>query len=205
VPEFQRELIITRAALLELKDEQQLVKDGYNLLDEKRIMLAQEVRKQLALLKELREQSRQAEKAARDALQSALRLHGLDELSVYPPVSAASDRLNLKRRRLLGIELLETQLTDEPVPGEAGAVNRTAEAHACALAYRAWRRVLIELAACSVNLRRLVREYIRTHRRAEAIENVLLPEIESALKMIDEQLESQDQEEAARVRQYRNR
>jgi len=33
---------------------------------------------------------------------------------------------------------------------------------------------------------------------------VLLPEIEAALKVIDEQLESQDQEEAARVRQYRN-
>lgn len=203
--EFQRELIITRAALLELKEEQQLVKDGYNLLDEKRILLAQEIRKQLALLKHLQDESSKAEETARAALQAALRLHGLDELSVYPPLSAAGDRLSLQRQRLLGLELIDARLQEAPVQAAANAVNPTPEAHACALAYRTWRTVLIELAACSLNLRRLVHEYIRTHRRAEALENVLLPEIDAAVSMIDDQLESQDQEEAARLRQYRDR
>jgi len=54
-----------------------------------------------------------------------------------------------------------------------------------------------------VNLRRLVQDYIRTERRAKAIENVLMPEIESSLKLIEEQLESVDQEEIARLRQRR--
>jgi V/A-type H+/Na+-transporting ATPase subunit D len=62
----------------------------------------------------------------------------------------------------------------------------------------------VELAACGVNLRRLVRDYVRTERRARAIENVLMPEIESALKTIDEQLEGMDQEEIARLHQRRN-
>ena len=59
------------------------------------------------------------------------------------------------------------------------------------------------IAVCSLNLRRLMREYVRTERRARAIENVLLPEIEWSLKYIDEQLELLDQEEVARVRQRR--
>jgi V/A-type H+-transporting ATPase subunit D len=58
-------------------------------------------------------------------------------------------------------------------------------------------------AVCSLNLRRLMREYVRTQRRAPAIENVLLQEIEWSLKFIDEQLEILDQEEIARVRQRR--
>jgi V/A-type H+/Na+-transporting ATPase subunit D len=58
-------------------------------------------------------------------------------------------------------------------------------------------------AVCSLNLRRLMREYVRTERRARAIENVLLPEIEWSLRFIDEQLEILDQEEIARVRQRR--
>ena len=58
-------------------------------------------------------------------------------------------------------------------------------------------------AVCSLNLRRLMQEYVRTERRARAIENVLLPEIEYSLKFIDEQLELLDQEEIARVRQRR--
>jgi V/A-type H+-transporting ATPase subunit D len=59
------------------------------------------------------------------------------------------------------------------------------------------------IAVCSVNLRRLMQEYVRTERRARAIENVLLPEIEHSLKFIDEQLELLEQEEVARVRQRR--
>ncbi len=61
----------------------------------------------------------------------------------------------------------------------------------------------VELAACCVNLRRLVRDYVRTERRARAIENVLMPDIESAIKIIEEQLEGMDQEEIARLRQRR--
>jgi vacuolar-type H+-ATPase subunit D/Vma8 len=58
-------------------------------------------------------------------------------------------------------------------------------------------------AVCSLNLRRLLRDYVRTERRARAIENVLLPEIEWSLRFVDEQLELLDQEEIARVRQHR--
>jgi V/A-type H+-transporting ATPase subunit D len=54
-----------------------------------------------------------------------------------------------------------------------------------------------------VNLRRLARDYVRTERRAKAIENILMPEIESSLKLIDDQLEGMDQEEVARLRQRR--
>jgi V/A-type H+-transporting ATPase subunit D len=199
VPE--RETPITRSAFLELKDERQLVKDGYNLLDEKRILLAQEIRRQLGELRQLREESRGIEESVRAALLAALLVHGLDELSVYPPLSAAGDSLSVTHRRLLGIELVEARLAEGAPQGGEGAANPTAEARGCAQAHLRWRKVLIEIAACSVNLRRLVREYVRTHRRAEALDSVLLPEIEAALRTIEEQLESQDQEEAARLRQ----
>ena len=47
---------------------------------------------------------------------------------------------------------------------------------------------------------RLIEEYRRTERRARALENVLLPEIDHSLKFIEEQLDAVDQEEAVRVR-----
>jgi V/A-type H+-transporting ATPase subunit D len=199
----EREVVVTRAAFLELKEEQALVRDGHTLLDEKRILLAQEIRQQLARLRQLRGRSGQAEAAAREALQAALLVHGLDELTVYPPLPAGNEPVTLKRRRLLGLELIEAHLEEGPEPGPVQAANPSREAHDCALRFRAWRGVLIELAAAETNLRRLVREYTRTHRRAEALENVIMPEIDTTLKMIDEQLESQDQEEAARLRQHR--
>ena len=52
----------------------------------------------------------------------------------------------------------------------------------------------------SGNLHRLSHEYRRTERRARAIENVLLPEIDQALKLIEDHLEALDREETVRVR-----
>jgi len=205
MPETPREISASRIALLELKDEQQLVQEGYTLLDEKRILLATEIQRQLAQFVALRRECTALLGEARTRTISAVSRHGLDELSVYPPLSPAEDRLNFRRSRLLGLELFNVhlQFSVHPLPGREQPVNPTPEARACAKAHRDWLARAVELAACAVNLRRLVQDYIRTERRAKAIENVLQPEIESTLKLVEEQLESIDQEEIARLRQRR--
>jgi V/A-type H+-transporting ATPase subunit D len=51
----------------------------------------------------------------------------------------------------------------------------------------------------------MARDYVRTERRARALENVILPEIEADIRFVDAQLESIDQEESIRVREARAR
>jgi V/A-type H+-transporting ATPase subunit D len=217
----ERELALTRIAFLELKDEQRLVQEGFKLLDEKRILLATEIHRQLQHFRLLKSASQTAEEAARAAFAAALNCNGLDELAVYPPLPLDDEALSITRSNLLGLPLLEAQLgkkaarPEEPMQTRSATsprddasqptahdqpVNPTPEALRCALAYRRWLALGVELAACSLNLRRLTREYVRTERRARAIENILLPEIDTALKFMDEQLESMDQEEIARLR-----
>lgn len=203
MPELQRELAITRVAFLELQDEQRLVQEGYQLLDEKRILLAAEIHRQLLRLHTLRSDWRAAESAARASVVAALDCHGLEELSVYPPRPMNSDRLNVTRSRLLGLELLAAKFAASPAQVTEQPVNPTPEARHCVRAHLEWLGLAVQYAACCVNLRRLAREYVRTERRARAIENILLPEIAAALKLIDEQLESMDQEEIARLRHGR--
>jgi V/A-type H+-transporting ATPase subunit D len=205
LPEGSREVTASRIAVLELKDEQRLVQEGYALLDEKRILLAAEIQHQLGRLVALRRECTALEKDALLRTQSAVGRHGLDELTVYPPLSLAGDRLSVRRSRLLSLELLNVHL-EIPVQltqQSAQPVNPTPEARACAKAHLDLLGRFVEFAACVVNLRRLVQDYIRTERRAKAIENVLMPEIEASLKLIEEQLESVDQEEIARLRQRR--
>ena len=203
MPDQQRQPVATRIAQLELKDEQRLVKEGYELLDEKRIRLVAEIRAQLGRLRRWRAEVRKAQEVAQGALIAALNRHGIDELSAYPTLSDDEGELKFARIRLFGLEILEAQwhaaaarLTEQPV-------NPSPEARDCARDYRTLLEPLVMTAVCSLNLRRLMREYVRTERRARAIENVLLPEIAWSLKYIDEQLEILDQEEIARVRQRR--
>jgi len=204
VPELS-EILVSRIALLELEDERRLAREGRDLLDEKRILLAAEIRRRLAEMRTLREDSRRAEQDAYGALRVALARHGLDELAVYAPLSAKDDRLELERSRLLGLELLRARMLAVAMRESEPPVHPTEEARACAAAFRAWLVPLAALAACSVSLRRLAREFVRTERRARAIENVLLPEVDSALKLIREELEDVEQEEIARVRHRRHR
>jgi V/A-type H+-transporting ATPase subunit D len=199
--EPQRKPAATRIAQLELKDEQRLVREGYELLDEKRIRLVAEIRAQLARLRRWQAEVRKAQESARGALIAALNRHGIDELSAYPALSADESELKFGRARLFGIEILEAQWHARAARATERPVNPSPEAQSCAREHRALLEPLVMIAACSLNLRRLTREYVRTERRARAIENVLLPEIESNLKYIDEQLETLDQEEITRVRQ----
>ncbi len=60
--------------------------------------------------------------------------------------------------------------------------------------------VAAELAAIGANIRRLTREYRRTERRVRALENVVLPEIREDLAMMEEHLDTAEQEEVIRVR-----
>ena len=205
MPEPRRELATTRVALLELKDEQQLVQEGYRLLDEKRILLAGEIRRQLAQLREHHREFAAAERAARAALEAALERHGLDGLAVHAPASFVPEALVVARSRLLGLALLEARLRPPvaPLPCGLAADAASAAARECARAFRELLARAVALAACELSLRRLTLEYVRTERRTRAIENILLPEIDAAVRLVEELLDGLDQEEFARLRAVR--
>jgi len=207
MPESRREVPTTRIALLELKDEQRLVKEGYSLLDEKRILLAAEIRRVLERLRIRRAQMTAGEEAARTAVVAALLREGLDGLAVHPPGSLAGLSLDVARSRLLGLQLIDASLEEQPSAAarqrrEASSGDAIAE---CIRTHRGLLASAVALAACCLSLRRLVREYVRTERRTRAIENILLPEINSLVKQLEEQLDGMDQEEFARLRQQRER
>lgn len=193
------ETVATRSAALALVDERALMRQGYQFLDEKRMLLAAEMLRALAQHEALNAQLAQALDAARAALRRALQRHGLEALLAYPAVTPAPAAPPLQRSQFLGVPLVAAQW--QPTPATApDAIDPSPEARACRAAFEALLAPLVGLAACSNNLERLAAEYRRTERRARALENVLLPEIEASLQAIEGQLELADQEESVRIR-----
>jgi V/A-type H+-transporting ATPase subunit D len=74
------------------------------------------------------------------------------------------------------------------------------ESEECRARFSALLPIAARLAAVTGNLERLRGEYVRTSRRARALEDVLLPEIDARLAAIDNALEELEREEAVRVR-----
>ena len=200
MPELGASIIATRVALLELRDERRLVQEGYELLDEKRVMLATEILRQLREHAALQARLREHESDARAAFAAAVTLHGFDDLSVAPPWPLAPALLRRERHAFLGIGLIEAHLEATPAAPAAPFPLPSPELRRCASAFRKVVEACTALAARAGNLRRLIGEYTRTERRARALENVLLPEIDLALRFVEDQLDAVDQEEAVRVR-----
>lgn len=190
----------TRSAFLELKEERQLVREGFEFLDEKRVILAQEMLKRLQAWKDARDRYDVLHEQAAAALARALGRHGFDGLGIYPVRRMEAAEMRLKHHRFLGVQLLDGELDAGPPRVAPPAVSPSPEAERCREAFSVLVPIAVEMAVMRASLVRLIREYVRTERRARALENVLLPEIEGNLRFMDEQLEAMDQEEAIRVR-----
>ena len=191
----------TRAVLLSLREEREVVGEAYNFLDEKRLLLAAEIIQQLKEYENLREKLEAQTRKARQQLVAATARHGLQGLSVYPALALKSVELQSHQRNFMGVQLRERSLEAEPGTININDICRpTAEAEACRQLFHEITLTSTKLAGLSGNLYRLVREYRLTQRRARALENVIIPELEGQLRDTSVYLEEMDMEDVIRAR-----
>ncbi len=184
----------SRSELLALREELRAMQEGYRFLDEKCLLLAAEMLRELEQHARLFEDLRLRRQQARAAVRDALAVHGTLELSVFPSYSREQLKLVHGRRSLIGVELhrLELVVPDAALPPPF----RSAAADACRAAYLALAGAAAALAACDGNLARLAHEYRRTVRRASALRDIVVPETQVEIKSIDDQLAEQERDEA---------
>jgi V/A-type H+-transporting ATPase subunit D len=196
------DLTPTRSVVIALGEERRAMHDSYVFLDEKCLLLAQ------AMLRELREHERlsaalrAALEGATAALHAALARHGLTGLERYPAADFAEAAPAVGRRRLMGVPLQQAALAPAGKP-VLEPVNPSPEAEACREAYATVIDLAARLAAVSGNLERLYREYRRAVRRVRALQDVLLPEVDRAIYEIETSLEELEQDEAVWLRHRR--
>jgi V/A-type H+-transporting ATPase subunit D len=200
VPELTRTQTASRSAYLELQDEKRLVNDGYEFLDEKRVLLAAELLRQREAWREARATFMQCWDAAAKLLPAAAADQGLEGLQVHPRYSLAKARLDIAGRPHIGQVMLEASLDAGGTELTRDPVRPSREVRRLAAAFRELLEAAAPLAAITANLERLMGEYRRTERRVRALENVVLPEIHEDLAAMEEHLDLNEQEEVIRVR-----
>ena len=191
----------TQAAVLELRSEQEVVREAYVFLDEKRLLLASELLRQLRLYRRLSSELDALHESVRDAMQAALMHHGLNGLQVYPAKSFDDAEFKQETRNFMGVELIETELIMENAADRVTLPpNPSAKAENCSRLFCDITMKSAVLAGISGNLYRLLAEYRITERRSRALENIILPEIDLSLREMSTHLEELDLEDAIRVR-----
>lgn len=193
---------VTRSTLLELREERRAMGEGFTFLDEKCLLLAAEILRELKRYAALRDEFRRRHGDAGASLRAALLRHGLQGVECLPVASFDEARLRIARRALLGVTLQDAELGGVPARAPM-AVNPSPEAEQARERFAALLAQAAPLAAAAGNLERLSHEYRRTVRRARALQDVLLPELDQAVQDIQTRLEQQEQEEAVWVRHGR--
>ena len=195
-----REATPTRSTALELADERKLMRQGYEFLDEKRMLLATEMLRQLRAYQSQSDAFEDRWRFAAAAFAGAVERHGLDHLQVAPVPAEPPSAPQCRRSLFLGVPMLEVAPHSGHFNEVPAAIDPSPEAKACLAAFMALLQAAAEIGARAANLHRLAREYRRTERRAKALENVLMPEVEDAIRRVDEQLDTMEREDAVHAR-----
>jgi V/A-type H+-transporting ATPase subunit D len=175
----------TRGIALELNDERRAMHEGYVFLDEKCLLLAGEMLRELARWTERQRAFAATWARAVAALQAAVARHGVEGLQVYPPADLGTAKPRCVTRSLMGVALQDAEWVGAPGDG-APAVDCSPEA--------------VPLAAVAGNLERLQQEYRHAVRRARALQDVLLPELDRTVYEIETRLAELEQEDAIWMR-----
>ena len=203
MPDLSRATTASRSALLEIRDELRLVNDGYEFLDEKRILLAAEMLRQRDEWRVRQQVFMERFQAATDALVAAAADQGLQGLEVAPPTMRPDARMELQSLPFVGLVLMEAGFPRGASAPMQKALRPTPQLEACRDAFAELIAAAAAVAASTANLARLVHEYRRTERRVRALEHVVLPEIHLDIATMEEHLELVEQEEVIRVRMLR--
>jgi V/A-type H+-transporting ATPase subunit D len=189
----------TRSIVLELLDERRAMGEAQVFLDEKCLLLASEILRQLRRYAELRQAFAATWEGALARLQAAIARHGLEGVYLQPPGDLAAVHVVVRASSLMGVRLQDAELSGAPAPPPP-AVDPSPEAGICREAFDRLLACALPLAAVGGNLERLHQEYRRAVRRARALQDVLLPEIERAIREIETRLGELEQEDAIWMR-----
>ncbi|CAM3613192.1 V-type ATP synthase subunit D [Erysipelothrix sp. HDW6B] len=191
-------MLITKGNLLASKESLRLANLGYELMDRKRIILMQELSKMMDDVKDLREVIDNAYEEAYIALQKANVSYGvIDRIAQLMPVE---EDIKIVYRSVMGIEIPKVSLEDKPleIPFSLGITNSKLDD--VYLKMRAVKYYTVKLAELDNGMYRLAKAIEKSRKRANALDRVVIPNLERDIKTISEALEEKEREEFLRMK-----
>ncbi len=185
----------TRMELLALKAQITLARQGRDLLDQKRTALMKEF---LRIADTVMERSQALQQASAEACQSLARaeaMAGPEALKSAALASRGELSLQITTANIMGIKVLhiEQKQVSRSALGRGYSIVGTSTAiDETASTFEAQVDAIIQLAESELRLTRLAKEIQRTSRRLNALEHLLIPELEGERDFIQMALDERE-------------
>lgn len=189
---------ITKGQLLASKESLRLAQLGYDLMDRKRVILMQELSKLMDDVKELRTVIDQAFEEAYLALQRANVHHGVIEH--FAKMTPIEDGIKIVYRSVMGIEIPKVIFDEKPLTVPFALSISNSDLDEVYLKMRKVKYYTLRLAELDNGMYRLAQAIEKSRKRANALERIVIPELEENIKVIADALEEKEREEFLRMK-----
>lgn len=190
----------SKMQLLERREERALVLEGRTVLEERRDLLAQLM---LELIRQAEAEQARLDavvESARRALRAAVIRHGFYGLRRFAAAQTSAEDPRWRLRNRFGTPWVEAVAGPPSQPeltlGEGWEISPELE-----LAVVDFQRLLQRLrdyAAAQNNLLRLTAAFRRTQRRLNALDNIIVPELEASIRNLEAMLDEAERESLVR-------
>jgi len=198
----------TRSELINLKRRIKQTQNGYKLLKMKRDGLFHEFRTLLVEMITAREELVQTFREAKQGIDLASAIEGGIVVQSAAMAIANHPEVMVERRNIMGVVVPSvtgehlTSTIDERGMGLVGGSPYIDEA---ADGYSSLIEKIVKAAEMEATLKRLLEEIEATKRRVNALEFVVIPQMEDAKVFIQLRLEEMEREETFRLKRFKNK
>lgn len=196
-------IVPTKGNLIATKKSLELANLGYGLLDKKRNVLIKEMMSLLDDVKNIRDQITDTYQKAYDALQEAnISLGLIVDLVESTPID---NGISIAYRSVMGVEIPKVMYEKAETYGQYDMERSNSKVDYAYQCFYHVKELTVSLAAIENSVYRLANAIRKTQKRANALQNISIPDLEETHKMISESLEEKEREEFARQKVIKER
>jgi len=182
----------TKGNLMNTKKSLALAKNGYELLDRKRNILIREMMTLIDHANAIQEKIDDAYAEAYTALQTANVTNGFcEDISNAVPYE---DGLKLDSRSVMGVEIPKAEIEASPRKPYYGFDNTNSFLDEAYCNFSDAKKMAVRLAETEAAIYRLADAVKKTQKRANALNNIMIPQFTATIKYISEALDEKERE-----------
>jgi V/A-type H+-transporting ATPase subunit D len=195
----------TRSNLIQAKSSLELAEEGYELLDQKRHVLINEMMEKIDETKEIQSKINEYFYEAYKALQMVDITIGIETVEEIAAGIKFVDDLRIKHYSVMGVEIPEVQEISEYIEPHYSFWRTNLSLDRAFKNFRKVVSLIARMAEVENSVYRLATAIKRTQKRANALKKILIPRYESRMKFIEETLEEKERENFYRVKMLKDK
>ncbi|MCI6388209.1 MAG: V-type ATP synthase subunit D [Ruminococcus sp.] len=188
----------TKANLMATQKSLSLAKLGYELMDRKRNILVREMMQLVDEAKEVESTINEAYKKAYASLQKANITLG--RCSDYARTVPLDETLKVDYKSVMGVEIPQITLGEQDMKNYYGFDTTNSYLDEAYFNFNEAKKLSVKLVETQTSICRLADAIKKTQKRANALNNIMIPKFTQTVKFISEALDEKEREDFTRLK-----